>query len=137
MSELKVSSDSAVSMPMRNLISIIGAVGIGVWAYFGVIERLNNIETQGKLMLADVEKNTEFRIKWPRGEMGNLPADSQQDMLIEFMATQLESMATEMESMMSNTVNIKRAQQDIEKMIQDIEKLKDKVRQNGATDGSY
>ena len=137
MSELKVSSDSAVSMPMRNLISIIGAVGIGVWAYFGVIERLNNIETQGKLMLADVEKNTEFRIKWPRGEMGSLPADAQQDMLIEFMASQLESVATEMESMMSNTVNIKRAQQDIEKMIQDIEKLKDKVRQNGNKDGSY
>ena len=137
MSELKVSSDSAVSMPMRNLISIIGAVGIGVWAYFGVIERLNNIETQGKLMLADVEKNTEFRIKWPRGEMGSLPADAQQDMLIEFMATQIEAMAAEMESMMSNTVNIKRAQQDIEKMINDIEKLKDKVRQNGNTDGSY
>jgi succinate dehydrogenase/fumarate reductase flavoprotein subunit len=137
MSELKVSSDSAVSMPMRNLISIIGAVGIGVWAYFGVIERLNNIETQGKLMLSDVEKNTEFRIKWPRGEMGSLPADAQQDMLIEFMASQLESVATEMESMMSNTVNIKRAQQDIEKMIQDIEKLKDKVRQNGNKDGSY
>ena len=137
MSELKVSSDSAVSMPMRNLISIIGAVGIGVWAYFGVIERLNNIETQGKLMLADVEKNTEFRIKWPRGEMGSLPADAQQDMLIEFMASQLESVATEMESMMSNTVNIKRAQQDIEKMIQDIEKLKDKVRQNWNKDGSY
>ena len=137
MSELKVSSDSAVSMTMRNLISIIGAVGIGVWAYFGVIERLNNIETQGKLMLADVEKNTEFRIKWPRGEMGSLPADAQQDMLIEFMASQLESVATEMESMMSNTVNIKRAQQDIEKMIQDIEKLKDKVRQNGNKDGSY
>ena len=137
MSELKVSSDSAVSMPMRNLISIIGAVGIGVWAYFGVIERLNNIETQGKLMLADVEKNTEFRIKWPRGEMGSLPADAQQDMLIEFMASQLESVATEMESMMSNTVNIKRAQQDIEKMIQDIVKLIDKVRQNGNKDGSY
>ena len=83
-------------------------------------------------MIADVEKNTEFRIKWPRGEMGNLPADSQQDMLIEFMATQLEGVATEMESMMSNTVNIKRAQQDIEKMIQDIEKLEDKVRANGS-----
>ena len=88
-------------------------------------------------MIADVEKNTEFRIKWPRGEMGNLPADSQQDMLIEFMASQLESMAEEMESMMSNTVNIKRAQQDIEKMIQDIEKLEDKVRANGGKDGSY
>ena len=132
MSELKVSSDSAVSMPMRNLISIIGAVGIGVWAYFGVIERLNNIETQGKLMLADVEKNTEFRIKWPRGEMGSLPADAQQDMLIEFMATQIEAMQEEMEGMMSNTVNIKRAQQDIEKLIIDSEKLEDKVRQNGS-----
>ena len=95
------------------------------------MERLNNIETQGKLMSSDVEKNTEFRIKWPRGEMGSLPADSQQDMLIEFMASELESMAEEMEGMMSNTVNIKRAQQDIEKLIIDSEKLEDKVRQNG------
>jgi len=129
---MKISDQTSVSMPMRNLISIIGAVGIGVWAYFGVIERLNNIETQGKLMIADVDKNTEFRIGWPRGEMGTLPADAQQDMLIEFMAAQLESMATEMESMMSNTVNIKRAQQDIEKMITDIEKLEDKIRANGS-----
>ena len=129
---MKVSDNTAISMPMRNLLSILGAVAIGVWSYFGIVERLNNIETNGKLMIADVEKNTEFRIKWPRGEMGNLPADSQQDMLIEFMATQLESMATEMESMMSNTVNIKRAQQDIEKMIADIEKLADKVRANGS-----
>jgi len=128
---MKVSDNTAISMPMRNLLSILGAVGIGVWSYFGVIERLNNIETQGKLMLSDVEKNTEFRIKWPRGEMGSLPADSQQDMLIEFMASQLESMAEEMEGMMSNTVNIKRAQQDIEKLILDTEKLEDKVRQNG------
>ena len=80
-------------------------------------------------MIVDVEKNTEFRIKWPRGEMGALPADQSQDMLIEFMATQIEAMQSDMESMMSNTVNIKRAQQDIEKMIQDIEKLKDKVRE--------
>ncbi len=129
---MKVSDNTAISMPMRNLLSILGATALGVWAYFGVIERLNNIETQGKLMVADVDKNTEFRIGWPRGEMGTLPADAQQDMLIEFMATQLESMATEMESMMSNTVNIKRAQQDIEKMIQDIEKLEDKVRAKGS-----
>ena len=134
---MKVSDNTSVSMPMRNLISILGATALGVWAYFGVIERLNNIETQGKLMLADVDKNTEFRIKWPRGEMGSLPADSQQDMLIEFMATQIEAMQHEMESMMSNTVNIKRAQQDIEKMIADIEKLKDRVRENGSKDGSY
>ena len=129
---MKISDNTSVSMPMRNLLSILGSVAIGAWSSFGIVERLNNIETNGKLMIADVEKNTEFRIKWPRGEMGNLPADSQQDMLIEFMATQLESMATEMESMMSNTVNIKRAQQDIEKMIADIEKLEDKVRANGS-----
>ena len=129
---MRVSDNTSVSMPMRNLISILGATALGVWAYFGVIERLNNIETQGKLMLADVDKNTEFRIKWPRGEMGSLPADSQQDMLIEFMATQIEAMQEEMEGMMSNTVNIKRAQQDIEKLITDTEKLEDKVRANGS-----
>ena len=129
---MKVSDSTAISMPMRNLLSILAAVGIGVWSYFGIVERLNNIETQGKLMSSDVEKNTEFRIKWPRGEMGSLPADSQQDMLIEFMASQLESMAEEMEGMMSNTVNIKRAQQDIEKLIIDSEKLEDKVRANGS-----
>ena len=129
---MKISDSTAISMPMRNLLSILGATAVGVWAYFGVIERLNNIETQGKLMIVDVQKNTEFRIGWPRGEMGTLPADAQQDMLIEFMAAQLESVAEEMESMMSNTVNIKRAQQDIEKMIADIEKLEDKIRANGS-----
>ena len=129
---MKISDNTSVSMPMRNLLSILGATAVGVWAYFGVIERLNNIETQGKLMLSDVEKNTEFRIKWPRGEMGSLPSDSQQDLLLEFMASQLEGMQAEMEGMMSNSVNIKRAQTDIEKMLIDIEKLKDKVRQNGS-----
>ena len=129
---MKISDNTSVSMPMRNLLSILGATALGVWAYFGVIERLNNIETQGKLMLSDVEKNTEFRIKWPRGEMGSLPADAQQDMLMEFMATQIEAMQEEMEGMMSNTVNIKRAQQDIEKLISDTEKLEDKVRANGS-----
>ena len=129
---MKVSDSTAISMPMRNLISILAAVGIGVYSYFGIIERLNNIETNGKLMIADVDKNTEFRIKWPRGEMGSLPSDSQQDLLLEFMASQLEAMQSEMEGMMSNSVNIKRAQTDIEKMLVDIEKLKDKVRHNGS-----
>ena len=129
---MKLSDNTSVSMPMRNLLSILGAVAIGVYAYFGFIERLNNLETRSTLAEADLEKNTEFRIKWPRGEMGSLPADAQQDMLIEFMATQLEAMQSEMESMMSNTVNIKRSQQDIEKMISDIEKLEDKVRANGS-----
>ena len=129
---MKVSDNTSVSMPMRNLLSILAAVAIGVYSYFGIIERLNNIETNGKLMIADCEKNTELRIKWRRGEMGSLPADAQQDMLIEFMATQIEAMQEEMEGMMSNTVNIKRAQQDIEKLILDTEKLEDKVRQNGS-----
>tara|TARA_R100000808_G_scaffold1991_1_gene8439 strand:- start:259 stop:651 length:393 start_codon:yes stop_codon:yes gene_type:complete len=129
---MKLSDNTSVSMPMRNLLSILGAVAIGVYAYFGIIERLNNLETRSTLAEADLEKNTEFRIKWPRGEMGSLPADAQQDMLIEFMASQIEAMQKEMESMMSNTVNIKRSQQDIEKMISDIEKLEDKVRANGS-----
>ena len=126
---MKLSDNTSVSMPMRNLLSILGAVAVGVWAYFGIIERLNSLETRATLSEADLEKNTEFRIKWPRGEMGALPADQQQDMLIEFMATQLEAMQEEMEGMMSNTVNIKRAQQDIEKLITDVEKLKDKLRE--------
>jgi succinate dehydrogenase/fumarate reductase flavoprotein subunit len=126
---MKLSDNTSVSMPMRNLLSILGAVAVGVYAYFGIIERLNNLETRSTLAEADLEKNTEFRIKWPRGEMGSLPADAQQDMLIEFMATQLEAMQSEMESMMSNTVNIKRSQQDIEKLIADVEKLKDKIRE--------
>ena len=126
---MKLSDNTSVSMPMRNLLSILGAVAVGVYAYFGIIERLNNLETRSTLAEADLEKNTEFRIKWPRGEMGSLPADAQQDMLIEYMATQLETMQSEMESMMSNTVNIKRSQQDIEKLITDVEKLKDKLRE--------
>ena len=130
---MKISENTSVAMPVRNLLSIVAAVAVGVWAYFGIIERLNSIETKATLAEADLEKNTEFRIKWPRGEMGSLPADAQQDMLIEFMATQLEAMQSEMESMMSNTVNIKRAQQDIEKMITDIEKLKDKLRESNGS----
>ena len=122
---MKISDQTAISMPMRNLLSILAAVAIGVWSYFGLVGRLTNIETQGKLMIVDVEKNTEFRIKWPRGEMGALPADQSQDMLIEFMATQIEAMQSDMESMISNTVNIMRAQQDIERILNDTEKLKD------------
>ena len=127
---MKLSDSTSISMPARNLISIVAAVCIGVWAFFGIQERLNRLETRVTLSEADLTKNTEFRIRWPRGEMGSLPADAQQDLLLEFMAQQVESLAAEMEGMMSNTVNIKRAQQDIEKLITDVEKLKDKVREN-------
>ncbi len=118
-------------MPMKNLISIIMSVAVAVWAYFGIIERLNNIETNGKLMIVDVEKNTEFRIKWPRGELGSLPADSEQFLLIEDLVKDVEKIQEQMESMMHNKVNIERLQKDVEKTIDQLENLKDKVRANG------
>ena len=128
---LDVSDKTAISMPMRNLLAILSATAVGVWAFFGVQERLNTLETRVTLSESDLIKNTEFRIGWPRGEMGALPADAQQDLLIEFLSSQLESMMEDMESMMSNSVNIKRAQHDIERLLNDVEKLKDKIRENG------
>jgi succinate dehydrogenase/fumarate reductase flavoprotein subunit len=128
---LDVSDKTAISMPMRNLLAILSATAVGVWAFFGIQERLNTLETRVTLSESDLTKNTEFRIKWPRGELGSLPADAQQDLLLEFMASQVESMQSDMESMMSNTVNIKRSQQDIERLLNDVEKLKDKIRENG------
>ena len=144
--EMKVSSETAISMPMKNLLSIVAAVAVGVWAYFGVIERLNRIETNEELLRkdltqatqrieVDLEKNTEFRIKWPRGEMGTLPADSEQYMLIEHVAGQLEKVQERMEDMMNNGVNINRLQKDVESLTESVEKLKDSNRniiyQNG------
>ena len=129
---MKISDQTSISMPMRNLISIVAAVAVGVWAYFGVIERLNNIETNGKLMIADVEKNTEFRIKWPRGEMGSLPADSEQFLLIEDMIVDIEKLTTRVDEMMNNKVNIERLIKDVDKIAEQLEILKDKVRANGS-----
>ena len=94
----KISENTGVEMPIRNLVSIIIAVAVGVWAYFGIIERLNKVETELIIINTDLEKNTEFRIKWPRGEMGSLPADSEQFMLIEHLAGQLEKLATNIET---------------------------------------
>ena len=124
-----VSDKTAISMPMRNLLSILAAVGIGVYAFFGIQERLNNVETRNTLMEADLVKNTEFRIKWPRGELGSLPADSEQFMLIEYMAGQMEKMQTQLDAMMHNAVNIKRLQEDMLDARSNIEKLKDKLRE--------
>jgi len=127
---MKVSDNTSIDMPIRNLLSIVAAVAVGVWAYFGVVSRITSIETSLVLAEKDLEKNTEFRIKWPRGEMGSLPADNEQYMLLEFMAEQVESMQTEMESMMSNTVNINFLKDQVLKLQQDVESLKDKVREN-------
>ncbi len=128
-----VSDKTAISMPMRNLLAILSATAVGVWAFFGIQERLNTLETRVTLSESDLTKNTEFRIKWPRGELGALPADAQQDLLIEFLSGQIESMMEDMESMMSNSVNIKRAQHDIERLLNDVEKLKDKLRESNGS----
>ena len=130
---LDVSDRTAISMPMRNLLAILSATAVGVWAFFGIQERRNTLETRVTLSESDLTKNTEFRIKWPRGELGSLPADAQQDLLIEFLSSQIESMQSDMESMMSNSVNIKRAQQDIERLLNDVEKLKDKLRESNGS----
>ena len=132
MSKFKVSENTNVQLPLRNLLSIIGAVAVGVWAYFGVIERLNTIETNGKLMIVDVEKNTEFRIKWPRGEMGSLAADSEQFLLIEDSIVEIEKLVTRVDDMMNNKVNIERLIKDVDKLTEQLEILKDKVRANGS-----
>ena len=144
---MKVSSDTSVAMPMRNLISIVIAVALGVWAYFGIVERLNQSETQiilikedikseveridgavESLVTGDIAQNNEFRIKWPRGDLGSPPADSEQFMLIEFLSGQVESLQLQLKGMMNNQVNIERLQTDMEKALDDIEKLKDKIR---------
>ena len=152
---MKVSSETSVAMPMRNLISIVVAVGLGVWAYFGLIERLNQAETSIILIKADIvdevdridgnitslaegdiANNSEFRIKWPRGDMGTLPADSEQYMLIEFLSGQVEDMMEEIQLMMNNSVNITRLQLDIEKLLSDVEELKDKIRATNGYNGN-
>ena len=132
-----ISDNTAVSMPVRNMIAIIGAVGVGVWSYFGITEKLNQHSTTLTLMQSDLEKNTEFRIKWPRGEMGSLPADSEQFMLIEDLYGSVEKIEENLEQNMTNKVNIEFLQKQVEKMLEDIEVLKDKNREivykNGAT----
>lgn len=137
---LDISDSTAVSMPMKNLIAIVGAVAMGVWAYFGVIERLNKLETNTTLLTKDleqaeealsldIEKNNEFRIKWPRGDLGSPPADSEQFMLIEFLSGQVEAIQVQLQGMMNNKVNIERLQKDVEKALKDIEELKDSLRE--------
>jgi succinate dehydrogenase/fumarate reductase flavoprotein subunit len=126
---LDVSDKTAISMPMRNLLAILSAVGVGVWAFFGIQERLNTLETRNTLMEADLVENTAFRIGWPRGEMGSLPADSEQFMLLEYQDGMIVKLQKQVEAMMHNAVNIKRLQQDMQEARENIEKLKDKLRE--------
>lgn len=133
---MRVNSDTNVQLPLRNLISIIGAVAVGVWAYFGIVETLNKHSTRLELMGSDLEKNTEFRIKWPRGEMGSLPADSEQFMLIEDLYKSVEKLIQNQEMNMTNKVNIEFLQRQVEKLLEDVEKLKDANREIKYTNGN-
>jgi len=125
-----VSEKSTVGLSVKNLIGIVGSVAVGVWAYFGIVERLNNLETNYKLIATDIEKNIEFRIKWPRGDLGSLPADAEQYLLLEYLDSQLIKLQVQVEAMMHNKVNIIRLQEDMKEARNNIEKLKDKVREN-------
>ena len=130
---LNISDNTAISMPMRNLLSILAAVAVGGWAYFGVIERITSIENDNVLMKKDLDQAVEFSIKWPRGELGSLPADSEQFLLIESLLSDVEYIQLEIKESRHNAVNILRLQKDVDKILAVIEVLKDKVRNNGDT----
>ena len=132
--KMRVSDNTAISMPMRNLLSILGAVAVGVWAYFGVIERINSIENDNVLIKKDLDQAVEFSIKWPRGELGSLPADSEQFLLIESLLSDVEYIQLEIKESRHNAVNILRLQKDVDKILAVIEVLKDKVRSNGTSE---
>ena len=134
MKKIEVSSESGISMPIKTLISIVGAVAVGVWAYFGVVERLNRLESDNRLMHKDLEKAVEFSIKWPRGELGSLPADAEQFLLIEDALKDIEDIQEELKESRHNATNISRLQKDVDRLMNELEKLKDKVRENGSHD---
>ena len=133
---LKISDEARVQMPMKTVFSLIAMVAIGTWAYFGIIETQNRVTTQIEIMNKDLEMNTEFRIKWPRGMLGSLPADSEQYMMLEDLYKTTDRINKQIENMMHNKVNIEFLTKQMEKALGDIEKLKDSNReihyQNGA-----
>ena len=125
---LKIGEEQAVQMPMKTVISLIVIVALGTMGYFQIVERLNIADTKIKIMEKDLEENTEFRIKWPRGEMGSLPADSEQYMMLEDLYKTTDKINKHIESMMNNRINIEFLQGQMEKVLEDIEELKDKNR---------
>ena len=133
----KFSEEAAVQMPFKTVASLIALVSIGTWAYFGINEALNKHNTQIELMERDLEINTEFRIKWPRGLLGSLPADSEQFMLIEELYKQVYKMQIRVDSMMHNEVNIKALTKAVNKLQSDVEKLKDKQRAFANGNGAH
>ena len=134
---LTISEEAKVSMPMKTVASLISIVAIGVWGYFGIIETQNQLSTRLELMEKDLTENTDFRIKWPRGQLGSLPADSEQFMLIEDLYKQVEKLQKAQEDGMHNKVNIEFLQKQVEKLLDDVEKLKDANREIVFKNGSY
>ena len=128
---LNISESAAVQMPMKTVVSLIALVAIGTWAYFGLHETLNKHSTQIELMQKDLEHNTEFRIKWPRGQMGSLPADQEQFMMIEDLYKSVDRLNKAIEDGMHNKVNLEFLHGKVEKIQEDVEQLKEKVRKNG------
>ena len=120
---MKISENTAVSMPMKNLISIVIAVAVGVWAYFGIVETLNKHSTTLELMQKDLEANSEFRIKYPRGELGQSSGEAELFMLVEHMAGLIESMDEELKGMRNNKINIDFLKEQTSKLQKDVEKI--------------
>ena len=125
---LQISDEAKVQMPMKTVASLIALVAIGTMGYFQIQEKLNQHDTLLQMHTKDLDQNSEFRIKYPRGELGQSSGEAELFMLVEHMSGQLEKMEMSMQDMMSNTVNIERLQKDVEKILSDIEKLKDKQR---------
>ena len=125
---LKISEEAKVSMPMKTVASLIVIVALGTMGYFQMVERLNITDTRLQLMEKDLEENTEFRIKWPRGQLGSLPADSEQFMMIEDLYKTPDKLSKHIESMALNKVNIEFLTKQMDKVLTDIESLKDKAR---------
>ena len=134
---LKISEEAAVQMPMKTVASLICMVAIGTWAYFGIIETQNKIQTTVELMQKDLVENTDFRIKWPRGQLGSLPADSEQFMMIEDLYKTTDKLNKHIESMALNKVNIEFLTKQMDKVLTDIEKLKDASREMKYTNGGH
>ena len=126
---LKISEEAAVQMPMKTVASLIAMVAIGTWAYFGIIETQNRMLTKVEIMEKDLEMNSEFRIKWPRGQLGSLPADSEQFMMLEDLYKTTDRINKQIENMMHNKVNIEFLTKQMTKALEDIEELKDANRE--------
>tara|TARA_R100001198_G_C5095851_1_gene130351 strand:+ start:146 stop:547 length:402 start_codon:yes stop_codon:yes gene_type:complete len=126
---MKISEESKIQMPFKTVLSLIAIVAVGTMSYFGIQEKINQHSTRLDLMEKDLELNTEFRIKWPRGQMGSLPADQEQFLLIESILKDIEKINKALETGMHNNVNISRLQKDMDKVQKDIEKLKDSDRE--------